>query len=120
MSIRQQRLSVTTNASGAATTTGTSISGRLVAIAYAIGTLAAGVDVTVSIVNSNFAATLLTLTNANASANYYPRVQACDNVGAGIAGVYKEVVVIGQPRVVIAQGGDTLSGSIDIVWDDGG
>lgn len=118
MSLRQTRLTITTATDGTATVIGDTIQGRLIEVAYGKGTFVAGVDVTISITGSIYAQTLLTLTDANNDAVYYPRVQACDNTGTAINGAYTDVAVIGQIKIEVADGGSKKTGTVDIVWDD--
>lgn len=121
MYAERQTVSLTTNASGDVTGFTDARSGRILSIAYVIGTFAAGVDLTITVESTGEA--ILTLTNANASANYYPRVGVHDAVGA--AALYaaggtalREPVTIAQDRVkiVVAQGGNVLTGTVTVVF----
>ena len=121
---RDIKLSVTTDASGDGSTTSAEspVSGRLVGVEYALGTFAAGVDVTISITRtpSGTDQTLLTLTNANASAWYYPQVAVHGNTGTALTatagGDTIKPLCIGLPKMVIAQGGDTKTGTVTLYF----
>lgn len=112
---RDVKLTVTTDESGDGTATHPNvIGGTLYAIYYQRGTLDnSTTDVTISVTGTPEGddKTLLTLTNVTASGWYYPRFQACDNVGSAISGEYDEVLVVGKPKVVVAQGGATTPSS---------
>ena len=114
--LKEMELSVTTNADGDGTVTAPRpIRGQLYAVVWLVGTLAGTVDAVFSTVNHDGADTnLLTLTNASANGTYYPRVLVQNNAGAnltGTAGGDRALpLLVGVPRLVIAQGGDTLAG----------
>lgn len=119
MHIRDMKLTGTTNAGGALTVNGeASINGLLYAIEWVVGTFAAGVDAvfTIQSTPSGVAYTVLTLTDANANAIYYPRKGVHSDTGAaltydGTRPVNDLPLIIGTPRMVVAQGGNTLTGS---------
>ena len=107
------RLRGTTSAGGALTVTApASIEGYLYAVIYDIGSFAAGVDVTISTVNSDAAQTHLTLTDANASATYYPRLAACGATGSAETALTVLPPVLGQLKMVVAQGGNAKTGGV--------
>lgn len=114
--MRAVKLGFTTNSSGAATVVGASVAGLLHAVVWEKGTCDNGVDCTCSTVNSAGAATLLTLTDANASAIYYPRHVVHSEVGAALTGTAggdrTKPLAVGNLKIVIAQGGDTKTGSV--------
>lgn len=112
--------SLTTNASGDATGYTEAVTGRVLGIIYTIGTFAAGVDLTITAEATGEA--ILTLTNANSSANYYPRVGVHDSAGAaalyaaaGTAVREPVTVVNDRVKVVVAQGGDTKTGTVAVI-----
>lgn len=117
-SIEQVKLYGTTAADGSLTVqSNVNVLGSLVAVEWIDGDLADGVDAVLSCVRNDNAAdvTLLTLTNANNDAWYYPLASAHDNAGAGITydgtnEIYVNQVVNGQLKLVISSGGDTKSG----------
>lgn len=56
--------------------------------------------------------TLLTLTDANADALYYPQVTADDGVGAEIATAFVHPLVHGVLTLTVSDGGDTKTGAL--------
>ena len=118
MGLRRVKVAITTNASGDGTGTAPAlvVMGHLYAIHWLIGTCAAGVDVTISTAGADGAKTLLTLTDANSSALYYPRDAKHSETGAALTatlGGDRELpLTTGRPTVVIAQGGDTKTGYV--------
>lgn len=91
--------------------------GRLYAVEWIDGDLVDGVDAVISVQStpSGVAATLLTLTNANDDALYYPRHQVHSAAGAGLTLEGAEIaydlpLVCGTPRLVVSSGGDTKTG----------
>lgn len=116
-------LEATTDGAGAATENAARpISGQLYAVEWVIGTMATGVDVTLSEQSrpSGVARTLLTLTNADANAIYYPRYLVHGETGTALTGTSGGdrvmAYLMGTPRVVIASGGDTKTGSIVLYY----
>jgi hypothetical protein len=116
-------LTATTNASGDATVNGeTSVFGRLEAVEWVLGTFDAGVDATLTCqaTLSGVAQTLLTLTNANANALYYPRALVHDATGGALTGTSGGdrtlMLLTGKPRVVIAQGGNVKTGAVILYY----
>lgn len=112
-------LEVTTDGDGDGTATKALPRGRsylLEAVDWIDGDFADGVDGTLKAVSRPFGAdlTLLTLTDANNDAVYYPRVLAQDNAGADLdtAGdaQYTLQVVDGSLQLTVAQGGATKTG----------
>jgi hypothetical protein len=112
-SITERRLLITTNGSGAATVLGEPVVGYLEAVEWVDGTLADGVDAVISmtLTPSGVDRTLVTLTNANDDAWYQVRVNEHDTTGVATGGKTRPLVR-GTPKVVVAQGGDTLSGAV--------
>jgi hypothetical protein len=104
----------TTNSSGAATIKATrSVNGLLWGFIEDKGTLVDGVDFTLSVVNSEAAITLLTLTNANTDgAEFYPRGSSCGATGTSNNDNMVMKPVVGVLQCVIAQGGDTFTGGM--------
>lgn len=104
----------TTDGSGDATVTvGINNQPRLLyAVEWKLGTAAAGVDATLSTTDTDSAVdqTLLTLTNANANAWYYPRMLESDTAGAALT-TSGFLVVNGDLKLVVAQGGATKTGA---------
>lgn len=112
-------LHITTNAGGAATVTHTfpSVAGRLLyRVDWAVGDLAAGVDAVLKSVNTldGVDKTLLTLTNANAFAQYHPRVVEQGNTGADLTSTTMPLID-GNLQIAVTAGGNVKSG-ICTVW----
>lgn len=110
-------LTGTTNGSGVLTLDGpTAVAGRLIAVEWIDGSLADGVDAVISCVNTSSGVnqTLLTLTNANDDAWYYPRALVHDATGTaltGTAGGDREMLIMnGTPRLAITSGGNAKTG----------
>lgn len=122
--MRRQRLSYTTNGSGAATATGTVISGggKLYAVVYLPGNTDTGATVTVTC-ESDFSKALLTKASAGTSnTTYYPRdlVHGVADGAAltGTAGGDRALpLLVGYPKVVIASGGDTKTGAVEVWYE---
>lgn len=114
------KLDVTTDASGDGTATATVRScAKLYAVEWVKDGFDDGVDATLSVTsaNSGNSVDLLTLTNANSSAYYYPRAAAHDEAGAGATfdgtnEIYVCPVVVGTLTLTIAEGGNAKSGSM--------
>lgn len=119
------KLTATTDAAGAATVTGTvPVVGKLLAIEWIDGTFADGVDAVISITSTSSGVdhTILTLSNANDDAWYYPRVIMHDNAGVAVTldgtnEAYVEDVLFGFPKLVVANGGDSFTGGCVIYFE---
>lgn len=120
MSIRSIRLNVTTDASGDGTATATyPASGWLEMVDWIDGTFADGVDATLTVTGTDSANdhTLLTLTNANNDAIYYPRRVVDTTAGAAATGVYDRFVFSGYLKLTIAQGGNAATGGAVVYFE---
>ena len=110
-------LSFTTDGSGNATeTTNHSISGLIHSFEWFGAGLAAGADLTISLVDtgSDVDRDLLTITNtANSNKEYFPQTLEHDDTGGDLA-TYTEQVVMGKIQAVIAQGGATNAAKLVI------
>lgn len=122
MKLRYLQLDATTLSDGTATVNATQpITGQLYAVEWVVGTFATGVDATLTEQSrvSGVARTLLTLTDANANALYYPRYAVHSNVGAALTatagGDNTMAYLMGVPRLAIAQGGAVKTGSV-FIW----
>ena len=111
--IHRYDLTGTTNASGAVTVeVGTKKYPQLLyAVEWVDGDLANEVDAVLSCIDtaSGIDTTLLTLTDADDDAWYYPREAEDSNVGVALT-TYTLNVVQGKLQLVIASGGDTKTG----------
>jgi hypothetical protein len=118
--IRRHVVSITTDASGDGTGyTSEPLNGYIAAIRYVKTDYANGVDVTITGNDSGIA--VLTGTDVNASATFYPRDATVDIVGA--ASLYAAAgepvesripVADEQLKIVVASGGDTKSGTFHV------
>lgn len=110
---------ITTTSGGAATVyLGSKLRGHLVALIYRPGTLDTGADLTITLETAG--TPILTVTNAGTSnVYYYPR--AIPNKVADASAFTDAAVLIPMVderiKVVVAQGGNTLTGSIEAIWD---
>lgn len=121
MKLKNIKLMDTTDASGDATVEAeTAIYGQLFAVEWVDGDLSDGVDATLTVqrVSSGVARTLLTLTDANNDAFYYPRHVVHGETGTALTGTSggdrTMPLIDGILRLVIAQGGDTKTGGMII------
>lgn len=124
--LKTRRINVTTDASGDGTTNDTlSILGRLYAVETIDGDLADGVDAVLSVqsTESGTALTLVTFTDFNTDAMYYPRHVVHSEAGAALTGTSggdREAPVInGTLRLVIAQGGNAKTGGVIVYYIPG-
>jgi len=123
--IRHIKLYGTTDSSGNLTVTaGFPVEGLLHAVEWIDGDFADGVDAVLSIDRDDDAAdvTLLTLSDANDDAIYYPLYQACNNLGAALETTGGEEVFIpafinGKLKLVVSNGGDTKSGGCIVYFE---
>ncbi len=116
--MNELRLTGATSAGGAATITATRpVLGLLFAVEWIDGDLADGVDAVLSVIQTGSAVdqTLLTLTDANADAWYYPRTTEDDPTGTALA-TYTYPVINGVMQLVIASGGDTKTGGCIVYY----
>lgn len=110
---------IDTDSSGAATVyLGSRIRGRLVAIKYAPGTLDTGADLTITGETSGIP--IMTKSNAGTSdAFFYPRAipnKVAD--GSAFTDVPEMIPLVNERiKVVVAQGGNTKSGTIEATID---
>ena len=115
--IREVKLYGTTDgtdgtAGALSVTMGFKVTGILKGVEWIDGDFADGVDAVLSVVRDDNASdtTLLTLTNANNDAWYFPKVTADDGTGGAIAAEYVSPVVNGKLKLAITSGGNVKSG----------
>ncbi|HEB28753.1 MAG TPA: hypothetical protein ENI05_13490 [Porticoccus sp.] len=118
--LREVRLIGTTETDGSLTVTAPySIFGTLHSIRWVDGDFVNGVDAVISMQGTSApseAYNVLTLTDADDDATYYPKELAHDNAGATLpqgtdkTAVYKDPLLVGVPRLVVASGGDGKTG----------
>lgn len=122
MSIRAVKLTTTTAADGSGTALAVApASGWLEMVDWIDGDFANGVDAVLSVTGTDSATdhTLLTLTNADNDAIYYPRRVVDTTAGAAATGVYDRFVFSGYLKLTIASGGDTKTGGCVVYYEDG-
>jgi len=116
----KETVSITTDSSGDATSYSEVVNGRILTIIYTKTDYAAGVDFTIT--TETTAQGLWTESNVNASATKAPRQPTHDAVGA--ASLYAAAgeavedyiwAVQERVKIVIDEGGDTKTGSFDII-----
>lgn len=121
MGIKRAIVSATTDSGGAATVYSNPITGEILAIRYikpGAGNYADTVDFTITGRDSGQG--LWTEQDVTASAARYPRspIHAVGD-GSAISGGYTPVVFVDeQVQIAIANGGDTKTGSFEIVYRD--
>lgn len=114
--ISEVYLPVTTDSSGDGTAQSSNdLFGEVIAVNWEDGDLIDGVDAVLSSVGGGRPdQTILTLTNANSDAWYYPLKQAHGDTGSAITGEYVPALVSGALKLVVSAGGDTKSGSVRV------
>jgi hypothetical protein len=120
MSLKDVKLVGTTISDGSATVTATSaVLGYLVAVDWIDGDLTDGVDAVLSITKtpSGVDHTLLTLTNANSDAIYYPRRVFDTTAGAAATALYDRFIIDGVLTLAITSGGDANTGGCIVYYD---
>jgi hypothetical protein len=115
MKYKEIRLSGTTDVSGDLVVNATTpVFGLLYAVRWVDGDFADGVDAVISTQGHEAAATLLTLSNADDDAWYYPRVVVQNAAGVdltGLVGGDRDLpLMVGVPRLVVSSGGSVLTG----------
>jgi hypothetical protein len=117
--IHEVSASIVTAADGSATVyLGTRLRGRVHAIKYMPGTIDTGADLTIT--GETTAVPILVKANAGtANVFYYPRVIPNKNTdGTAFTDVAADIRVLNERiKVVVAQGGDTLTGTITAYVD---
>lgn len=117
---RRNSVTVTTDASGDATSyiadeDGGGIRGKIILIRYVKDDYAAGVDFTIT--TETTGVTVWTESNVNASETVHPTTLTQSDVGADATA--RDFIRLAHERlkIVIAQGGDTKSGTFTLVWE---
>jgi hypothetical protein len=123
MGMRTVILTATTTAGGAATVNApTGILGKLYAILYKPGTLDTGATITVTCEGMNSKPLLTKTTAGTVDTLFYPR-DLVNGVADGAAltgaagGDRTMPLLIGIPRLVVASGGDTMTGSVVLYYE---
>ncbi len=113
MYVERQAVTIITDASGAGTGYTTPVTGRVLGITYAKTDYADGVDVVVS--TETTAQTILTLTDQNSSAVFYPRSVVHGNTGSALTGVEAIPVAAERIKITVAAGGNTKTGTFYVL-----
>lgn len=114
MSMYREVVSVTTGSGGDATAYSSTVKGNVLAVKYDKLTFANGVDFTITTETTEL--NIWVDTNINASEAVYPRCLCQDLAGANLTGWYAPVPVAGERiKIVIAQGGDTTTGTFTFI-----
>jgi hypothetical protein len=107
------KLAITVTAGGAATVVSENYNGLLYGLKYVPDTLDTGADLTITSTQSECDITILTITNAGTSeVEWYPRLNSCGATGAANTDYLVLPPVIGALKVVVAQGGVSMSGTL--------
>lgn len=120
--LKEIKLYGTCSSGGALTVNATTpVFGRLYAIRYIDTSFAVGADSVISTQNHDAAATLLTITDGNASATYYPREQVHGNTGTGLTLDGTRInadlpLMAGVPRFVVSDGGNAGVGGVILFY----
>ena len=112
--VEDHTVPVTTDSGGNATVYTPSVTGKIQQIVYTKDTFANGVDFTITLEDTD--QNLWTESNVNASKTVNPLTAA--DLESGSASVLTEVGIFAafeRVKIVIAQGGDTLAGSFQII-----
>tara|TARA_R100000808_G_scaffold8956_2_gene24947 strand:+ start:9133 stop:9504 length:372 start_codon:yes stop_codon:yes gene_type:complete len=109
---------ITTDSGGDATVyLGSNLRGFVMSIRYEPGTLATGADLTIT--GENSGVPILTVTNGGTSnVAYYPRALVNQVADAAAASTGTELIPLVDDRVkvVVAQGGNAVTGTITLVY----
>ena len=115
----KKTIALTTDASGDCTAYSDAVNGRILGIIYTKVDFDNGVDFTITLNTSGEA--ILTLTNQNVAAVFYPRVGVHDAVGAAATldgtRLLRDPVFAVDDKVkcVVAQGGNVKTGTITVI-----
>ncbi len=119
MTIEKFEIKITTAGSaGSASGSGHAATpiGQLVAMHLNFTSQPSTTDVTVTAPGNPAALTLLTLTNVNTDAWYFPKTQDHDNTGAGITGSYSDPLLHQGVDISVAQGDAVSDGLIATLY----
>ena len=119
MYAERHQVTLTTDGSGVATGYTPRVTGRVVAVVLGTNDLDATADTTITAEATGQA--ILTLTNVNTAAAYYPRPGVHDAVGAaktydGTRAIGEAVsVALDRVKIAIAQGGNTKTAVFHVI-----
>ena len=113
MQLTQAKIDLTCDTAGAATTQlNDTYLGLLYAVQLVDGTFDDGVDLTLTAEQGDLSIPLLTIANFNTDQMVYPRVLEALNTDGTALATHTMPVVVGKPKAVIAQGGESKVGSV--------
>jgi len=117
--IKYVSTTITTDSSGDATVyVGGALRGRVIALKYAPGTLATGADLTIT--GETTAVPILVKANAGTSTVwFYPVAELNLNTdGSAVTYAFMYINLVDERvKVVVAQGGDTKTGTITVFYE---
>lgn len=105
------KIDITTDASGDFSKTATIGKGLLYKMVWSQGGLASTTDLTIT---NRHGTTIFTQSNITASEEIYPRVLQDDASGGAALTTHDYILVDGPLTITVAQGGNTLSGSLEL------
>jgi len=124
--LHEMRLEFTTDSDGDAVATGErGVFGRLIAVIYDRGDMDTGADLTLTFDQYGVTWTLYADTNVGTSDFIiYPRVPVQDAAGDDLtvtedSPTHEPPLIMGRPSLTVAQGGDTKSGAMILVYEQG-
>jgi len=110
--MKKVRVDITTVTDGSCTAYGEAVVGLVYAVQLVDGTLADGVDVTVTSENQDLSIPILVKADFNTDQVVYPRVvQALNTDGTSLTS-HAFPLCYGRPKVVIAAGGSVATGAV--------
>jgi hypothetical protein len=117
MGLRSERILVTTDSDGDATSYTDQITGKLLNVHYTKTDYASGVDFAITVDDTGQG--IWTQANQNATASKAPLQPMHDNVGAADTDQMDHIYLLNHKiKIVIDEGGDTKVGTFDFIYED--
>jgi hypothetical protein len=114
--IRYKELTLTTGSNGAGTVTDGPINGEIIEV-FTQGTAWSGTaDYTLT--RAAFGGTIIALTDAQEPWDHYPRVSLVTSATAAITASYGRIPCDGNVKLVLAEAGSAVPGTVTVVYDD--
>lgn len=110
--MRKVRIGITTATDGTATEYGESVVGAVYAVQLVDGTLADGVDLTLTCEHEELSIPILSKADFNTDQMVYPRVLQALNTDGTALTTHTMPLCYGRPKAVIAQGGAVATGAV--------
>lgn len=118
MAILSQTVTITTDGSGAAEVYSGYVNGRIIALGYRPGDIETGATVTVT-TETTVQAVLVKASAGTSNLWFYPRIAESKNTDGSALTSYDYICAANERvKIVVATGGDTLSGEMLVVTDD--